>query len=136
MVRKRPWIIRETEKSNRTRTCTNSTPSESENKLKLDLSTGYKLELDLTDARPGLEHPARALVGEIMFPKVKRSLTTANKRKKKPDLKPGRHAVKNEILKIIDGLDQENLRLLVIATMWAYLVGEFDRINANDAATN
>jgi hypothetical protein len=39
-------------------------PRSPEHKMTLALSTGYEVELDLMHARPGLEHLARALMGE------------------------------------------------------------------------
>ena len=50
------------------------TPHRSQYQIKLTLSTGCEVELDLWDARPGLEHLARALMGEVMYPKLKREL--------------------------------------------------------------
>ena len=104
--------------------------------MTLTLSTGYEVELDLLDARPGLEHLARALMGEVMFPKLKRAIKAAEKRKAKAGWTPGLVAVRREILNIINKMENEELRLLVFAVMWAYLSGEFDRIESRGASAN
>jgi len=106
------------------------------NKLTLTLSTGYEVELDLTDARPGLEHLARAMMGEVMFPKLKRAVKAAKKREGKAAWVSGLLAVKKETFKIINEMEPEDLRVLVIAVIWAYLSGEFERIERREAATN
>jgi hypothetical protein len=112
------------------------TPGSPENKMTLTLSTGYDVELDLLDARPGLEHLARALMGKVMLPKLKRALKAAEKRKAKAGGTPRLLAVRKEILNIIDKMESEDLRLLVIAVMWAYLSGEFEKIESREASTN
>ena len=107
-----------------------------ENKLTLRLSTGYEVGIDLLDARKGLEHLARALMGEIMFPNLKRSTRAAKKSKPKSGWITGLEAAAAEIRKIIHKCDTPDLRTLLIAVIWAYLAREFDRIEERENAAN
>jgi hypothetical protein len=111
-------------------------PSSPENKVTLTLSTGYEVEIDLLDARKGLEHLARALMCEIMYPKLKRSLKAGKKSNSRPGLPPGLEETAAEIAKIVRKCATSDLRTLVIAVISAYLVGEFERISQKENAGN
>src|SRR6266478_6127116 len=84
------------------------------NKMTLTLSTGYEVEINLKKPQPDLEHLARALMGEIIFPKLKKTLKSAKKRQKNPGWIPGLLAAKDEILELVHDMESADLRLLTI----------------------
>jgi hypothetical protein len=75
-------------------------------------------------------------MGEVMLPKLKRGAKTAKKRQGKAAWVSGLNAAKNETLKIINKMEPEDTRLLVISVIWAYVSSELERIERQEAATN
>jgi hypothetical protein len=112
------------------------TPSSPERKITLNHATGYEVEIDLLDARDGLTHLARALMGEIMFPKLRKSLKATRKSKSKIGWTLGIEAAAAEINRVVQKCNAPDLRALLTAVLWAHLMQEFDRLRQRENAAN
>ena len=79
---------------------------------------------------------ARALLGEIMHPPLKAAAKATGARKGEAATMSALLAVKKETQRLVGKVENEDLRLLVLAVIWAYLGGEFDRMDRNKASGN
>ena len=83
----------------------------------------------------GLERLARALMGELTYRKLKRELESAEKCEAKAAGIAGLHEIDEEILKIVNRLGPQDLRLLVIAVMAGIPAG-IHRLDRREASAN
>jgi len=92
--------------------------------VSLELSSGYEVAVDLSDAGGGIEHLSRALIGEVFVPKGNEGPKTGNPFGKAV------HAVSNEIAALIGGMDIQTAKTLLKAILWAGFMNELERMEA------
>ncbi len=90
----------------------------------LELSSGYEVAVDLSDAGGGMEHLSRALIGEVFVPKGSEGPKTGNPFGKAVQ------AVSNEIGALIEGMDLQTAKALLKAILWASFMNELERVEA------
>jgi hypothetical protein len=84
----------------------------------LQLSTGYEVPIEADDVMPGgVDHLAKALIGEILFPAAKRH-----------GWKKAKEIVANEIIDAVQRLSGNGRTVLLGAFIWEFFYRKWARL--------